>query len=392
MCEVKSFQYAPPGVKDHILTTTNKGRSYGRTSNNQISPYVTGLAFHISPTPSAASDRRSRGFQPSVVNKPKQDVNRDHGPAAKVPSTEAPPHAEASTNLQKTKIRESLETPTATKAPTATKPPTSPDDPISHPEVQFHEDESVSHMSQIPAQTATMHASHLEFGAVDAGTVSKSNVSEGSSVQIITQERQPSCWSKAAPTPATTTGWDNGTTDLNIPAWMLRDAQLSELPNAPKRANLANLPEYKFPGSGKKKQDTPSSSFDRQITSRGRSGVPPVLPQVTNSLPKWGSTQIHDIPPLQNKPQAQDSLKSEMTEAKNKEALEQALAEPAMQAKQESSNIPRHLKAPHDPLKIIAKAETKLVEENEKVPPHLRKTVISSMSVAQNETGRRSNG
>ncbi|KAL2053260.1 hypothetical protein ABVK25_006585 [Lepraria finkii] len=268
----------------------------------------------------------------------------------------------------------------------ATKALTSPDDPISHPEVQLHEDESVSHMSQIPAQTATTHASHLEFGAVDAGTVSKSNVSEGSSVQIITQERQPSCWSKAAPTPATTPGWDNGITDLNIPAWMLRDAQLSELPNAPKRANLANLPEYKFPGSGKRKQDTPSSSFDRQTTSRGRSGVPPVLPQVTNPLPKWGSTQIQDIPPLQNKPQAQDLLKSEMTEAKNKEALEQALAEPAMQAKQESSNIPPHLKAPHDPPKIIAKAETKLVDEDEKVPPHLRKTVISSMSVAQNET------
>ena len=379
MCEVKPFQYDPPRVKDHILTT-NKGRSYGRTSNNQISPDVTGLAFHILPTPSASSGRRSRGFQPSEVDKPKQDAKQDLGPAAKVPSTEAPTHAEESTNLQTTKITESLETPTATKAPTP------PEDPISHPEVQLHDDESINHTSQTPAQTATMHASHLEFDAVDAGTVSKSNVSEGSSVQIITQERQPSCWSKVAPTPATTPGWDNGTTDLNTPAWMLRDAQLSELPNAPKRANMANLPEYKFPGSGRKKQDTPSRSFDRQDASRGRSGVPPVLPQVTNSLPEWGSTQMQNFPPLQNKPQAQDSLKAETTEAKNNKALEQALVEPAMQAKQESTNIPPHLKALHDPLKIIAKAEAKLVEAGEKIPPHLRKTVIPSISAAQNET------
>ena len=361
-----------------------------------------GLTFHVSPTPSAASSRRTRGFQPSEVNKGKQDAKRDQGPPAKVPSTENPAHTEISTNLQTSKNTDFLHKSTAGKA---CAPPDASishlevqlhKDSTSHPQAQPHNDESINYESFTPAQLPTREMSHPEHDAVDTGTAFKPNVSEGSSVQFVTQDRQPSCWSKAAPTLATTLGWDNGTTDLNTPSWVLRDAQLAELPNAPKRANLANLPEYRFPGSGKKKPatektETPASSFDRQVASRGRSGPLPVLPQVTDSLLEWGLNHMQNFPLLQAKPQAQVSTKTQAAEAKTNKAFEQALLEhramePVARTKYESKTTLPYLKASDSPLEPTAKADTNLVQEAAKAPPHLRISVIPSSSDVQNKT------
>ncbi|KAL2038609.1 hypothetical protein N7G274_008657 [Stereocaulon virgatum] len=394
--------------------SSGRGRSYGRLSSSQVPPDGTGLTFHVSPTPSAVSGRRTRGFQPSEVNKGKQDAKQDQGPLAKVPSTGTPNPTEVSTNLQTSKNTDSLNKSTAVNTCTPS------DDSISqlevqlhkdsisysqvqlhkgttsHPQAQLHYDESINYKSHTPAQLATNEMSHPEHDAVDTGTACKPNVSEGSPVQFVTQGRQPSCWSKTAPSLATTLGWDNGTTDLNTPSWVLRDAQLAELPNAPKRANLANLPEYRFPGSGRKKPatqktETPASSFDRQVASRGRSEAPPVLPQVTDSLLEWGSNQMHSVPLLQAKPQAQVSSKTQAAEAKTNKAFEQALLEhramePVAHIKYESKMTLPDLKAPDSPLKPTAKADTNLVQEAAKAPPHLRISVISSSSDAQTKT------
>ena len=349
-----------------------KGRSYGRASSDQTALDDAGLAFHVSPAPSVAGGRRTRGFQPSEVNKPKQDAEQDCGPANKFIDIQASTSAETPIPMTP---NNSIKPPPFPQTSTSTKASARPEPPATQHAVQVPDHELVTQVPQIPVQKATKDHSCSELDNMDIGAASRSNPHESSSVRIVNPQRQPSCWSKAA-----TSGWDSGSANLNSPAWMLKAAQVSDLPNAPKRANMANLPPYKFPH--KKEQDAPSSSFDRQVASRGRGGAPQVFPQVTKSLPRWGSSQLQDFPPLHSKSQGQDSYGKDGTEAKNNKALEQAFAEhqavePLMSSKDESNDVPSHPRAANDPLDIAAKAEAKPIEDVGKLPPHLRKSITS---------------
>ena len=63
-----------------------------------------------------------------------------------------------------------------------------------------------------------------------------------------TRASKKSCWSRVARrTEPPIQGWDSGEQDLSQPSWKLLDAIAETQYKAPRRANMENLPPYKFP-------------------------------------------------------------------------------------------------------------------------------------------------
>lgn len=215
-----------PSFVDSVtwILTILAGRTPGRPSFNQedtdtYAPYNLSRAPSVSST---STNRRVRGFQPAEVNKKKR-LNLENEIASKnlaVPSTQ-----EAGNQ------------------------------PQSHAFI----DENL----EVPVTPTERHR--------------ESSAATETSVQIIVNDSpQRSCWSRAMPDEppsASSTQWDNTIVDVDNPEWNKPSA--SQMPNKGSvRANLQNLPPYRFPGSkaaatipSPKRVETSSAadSFKRQL-------------------------------------------------------------------------------------------------------------------------------
>ena len=177
-------------VIDDLKTDHHKGRNTGRLSRNQPNPDDNEPSFRISSITSTGSARRPRGFQPTEVN--------------------------------------TKDTSAAEQSKDSTKALTPREAPAANQELQRCSD------------------------AAAPREVSKSGEYTSSSVQPTnpekTCERKPSCWTKVARRPERPVqGWDSGTQDLSLPSWKLLEAIAETQYKAPRRANMDNLPPYKFP-------------------------------------------------------------------------------------------------------------------------------------------------
>ena len=177
-------------VMDDLQTDLHKGRNTGRVSRYQQSSDENEPSFPIASSTSTGGARRPRGFQPSEVN------------------TKDTSAAEQSKDL--------------------TKALTPPEAPAAKSELQRHSDAAAPHET-------------LKSGEHTSSLIQPTSPEE-------TRERKPSCWTRVARRPeGPIQGWDNGTQDLSQPSWKLLDAIASTQYKAPKRANMENLPPYKFP-------------------------------------------------------------------------------------------------------------------------------------------------
>ena len=95
------------------------------------------------------------------------------------------------------------------------------------------------------------------------------------------RERKPSCWTRVARRPEEPVqGWDSGTQDISQPSWKLLDAIAETQYKAPRRANMENLPPYKFPR--RRGQHPAAESSGRQTTGIEKAPVQH-LPESSNS-------------------------------------------------------------------------------------------------------------
>ena len=210
-------------VTDDPKTDLHKGRNTRRVSRNHHIHDDNEPSFPISSPTSTGGPRRPRGFQPSEV------VIKD------------------------TSVGE--------QSKNATKAPTRPKSPVANPELPQHSDAAAPR--EVPKSSE--HTSLM----IQPTTPEK------------TPERKPSCWARAAShieQPAQ--GWDDGTQDLSRPSWMNLDAIAATQYKAPRRANMENLPPYKFPR--RRGQKTAAESSSRQTAGIEKAPVQR-LPESSNS-------------------------------------------------------------------------------------------------------------
>lgn len=188
----------------------------------------------------------------------------------------------------------------------------------------------------VKAETAIIDASHPGLNEADTTLTANHQDSQTSSIEIITEAPQKSCWSQAMDADP---GWDNETADLSTPAWM-KSAPVTLIPGMPVRANLALLPPYKFPQS-KKTQEIASTSFNRQLAG------------IKNEASPNGT-----FPHLQPSPHIQSTPTEPGSHKYSTSSLAKNIEEKAVLRGQ---NVPQSEKAPATPK-----------EQNASLPPHLR--------------------
>ena len=183
-------------------------------------------------------------------------------------------------------IRTSKDTSAAEQSKNSTRARTPPEAPAGYSESRRYSDAAAPHEHVSSIQAVAAEAVQPKPNPLNIRPLSKSGENGSSLIQLTnpeeTRELETSCWSKVPNhLEVSTPGWDSGTQDLSQPSWKLRDAILSTQDHAPKRANMANLPPYKFPR--KKPQNPAAESFNRQMAGIGKVPVEH-LPESSNSL------------------------------------------------------------------------------------------------------------
>ena len=247
---------------DDLTTDLRIGRNSGRISRTQHSSNDIGSSFHNSPNISTGGTRRPRGFQPSEVNigKPPEApaALREPVPSMKATGTEAVPRK---FSLVNNGLLAKAENSSVQVTSTEAVPPKP--NPVND-ELLIKSGENGN--SSIQA-TAT-EAIHPKPNPVNVEPITKSGENRDSALQLKnpeeTREFKPSFWSKVSSHPeGATPGWDSSEQDLNQPSWKNRDAIVPTYRQAGKRANMENLPPYKFPR--KKSENPATASFNRQM-------------------------------------------------------------------------------------------------------------------------------
>ena len=205
-------------VMDDPKTDPHKGRSTRRVSRNHHIHDDNEYSFPISSPTSTGGPRRPRGFQPSEV------VIKD------------------------TSVGDQLKN--------AMKAPTRPKSPVVNSELQHHSDAAAPR--EVPKSSEQMSL------MIQPTTPEK------------TPERKPSCWARVArPIEQPAQGWDDGTQDLTRPSWMNLDAIAATQYKPARRANMENLPPYKFPR--RRGQKTAAESSSRQTAGIEKAPVQRLL-------------------------------------------------------------------------------------------------------------------
>ena len=230
---------------DDLTTDLRKGRNSGRVSRNQQSSNDIEPSFGMSSNISTGGARRPRGFQPTEVNKSAAEQTKNSTQAR--PPPEAPA---ASSALQRDSNALALREPVSS------------------------------------IQAMSTEAVEPKSNPFIVKPLTKSGDDKNSSIELTnpaeTREHKKSCWSKVTSHPeGPAQGWDDSTQDLSQPSWKNREAILATQPRAAVRANMDNLPTYKFP---RKKPENPAAeSINRQMA--GIEKAPVVnLPKSTNSV------------------------------------------------------------------------------------------------------------
>ncbi len=262
------------------MTDLYKGRNAGRISRNQESPNDVEPYFHISPNTSTGGARRPRGFQPTEVN----IASYDRGSTDKT----SLPHTSTQGGESVT-IGISKDTSAADQSKSSTRARTPPEAPAAYSVLQHHSDAVALREPVSSIQAIATEAVQPKPNPVDIRQLTKSGENRNSSIQLTnpeqTREHKTSCWSKVTSHPqGSAPGWDNSEQDLSQPSWKLRDAILPTHDRAAKRANMENLPPYKFPR--KKPQNPAAESFNRQMRQMAGNEKAPVehLPESSNSV------------------------------------------------------------------------------------------------------------
>ena len=240
---------------DDLTTDLRIGRNSGRMSRNKHSSNDIESSFPNSPNTSTGGTRRRRGFQPSEVN------------------TGTPPEASAARSvLQHHSYAAALREPVSSIKGTATEAvPPKPDPVIVGPRIKSGENENSSIQLTDPVSSIKGTATEAvppKPDPVIVGPRIKSGENENSSIQHMDPEKtpvhKPSFWSKVtSPNEGATPGWDSSEQDLSLPSWKLKEAIVPIYADPGRRANMDNLPPYKFPR--KKTQNPAAKSFNRQM-------------------------------------------------------------------------------------------------------------------------------
>ena len=277
---------------------------HGRTPKGHDTPENHIWSFFPSSALSASSTStrpRHRGFQPTEVNRTKSRVETEAvstdaqalfkagglestSTAANIPAkvdtetdkynskTAVSPHRDVvikASSPTDSQSRKSSETHDSIVVPTAIKSLLQSEEPQSH-EVAVT---STSHGST-GMNAANLKSAHLPLTT----TISESNLSETSSIQIITSEQpQKSCWSKIS-TPMETPvsaegGWNNRTYPIDLP-WYRRPDYGSPSP----KVDFRKLPRYKWPAA------ETSTSPDMKKKENGSNPSKKSLMPATNSF------------------------------------------------------------------------------------------------------------
>ena len=233
--------------------------------------------------------------------------------------------------------------------------------------------------------TVDTSTSKLDTASI-AASVRSSSPSESSSISIVNDYPQKSCWTRALltenPSPsqalATKPAWDNGTNPIDSPSWKRESVSQPGYCKSAVNANFLNLPPYKSPfkspevssSKQKTKLDPASSSFSRQIANIKRSV------QSTQGVSVRGG-----------QPSGQAGV------AKSELPMDGDMENPSSRAMPQnvSSTVTPHLRA-----QIIRSAANTREDDRgnegqqsekqaETLPPHLRKPVNRSKADAQGE-------
>ena len=134
--------------------------------------------------------------------------------------------------------------------------------------MQRHSDAAALREPVSSIQAIATKAVQPKPNPVNTRPLTKSGEDRNSSIQLTNpeekREHKTSCWSKVTSHPEVSApGWDSSTQDLSQPSWKLRDAIIPTHDRPAKRANMENLPPYKFPR--KKPQNSAAESLNRQM-------------------------------------------------------------------------------------------------------------------------------
>ena len=314
------------------------GRNSGRISRTQHSPNDIEPSFHNSPTTSTGGTRRLRGFQPSEVNvnKPPEApaVLREPVPPIKAIGTEAVPSKSSPVNNGPlAKAENSSIQVTSTEA-------VPPKPNLVNDELLTKSGENGYSSIQATATPAT----HPKINPVNVEPITKPGENRNSSLQLTIPEEKrefkPSFWSKVpSHAEGATPGWDSSEQDLNQPSWKNIDAIVPAYAQAPKRANMANLPPYKFPR--KKPENPAAASFNRQMAGIEKGPVPHLreIPSSVNagamSAIRYNSRKDETHPAKDNSPETKNLASEQGSAVKVPPPIEVM-----------STRVPPHLRGP----------------------------------------------
>ena len=281
---------------DDLKTDLRKGRNSGRISRNQQSPNDDDPSFRISSNTSTSGARRPRGFQPTEVN---------------------------------------IGTP--------------PEAPAAYSALQLHSDAAALREPVSSIQAVSAEAVQPKPDPVNIRPLTKLGENENSSIQLTkpeeTRENKKSFWSKVTSHPeGSAPGWDDSTQDLSQPSWKLIDAIVPTHARPSKRANMANLPPYKFPRS--KPQNPAAESFNRQMA--GIEKVPVQhLPESSNSVNAGTISATRYNSPKGTTHPTKDNSPKVITHTTKNAASKQGITDKVPQSIEVmSTTVPPHLRGP----------------------------------------------